>query len=118
MNTVNPINFAVLEEAANSVGWEVHEENESGGTTIYRFSRFSPSEEDLEYYARPERLLDDLWDNYRFFDVDEHVELWVGSRGQNGVPGTIRELLEDAEAIDKLLEQLFEAVRDASHIRI
>ena len=37
------------------------------------------------------------------FDVDEHVELWIESRGKDGVPGTARELVEDAEAIDKML---------------
>lgn len=37
------------------------------------------------------------------FDVDEHVELWVDSRGQNGVPATVRELLEDAESIKETL---------------
>lgn len=38
------------------------------------------------------------------FDVDEHVELWINERGRNGVPATIRVLVEDAEWIkDRLL---------------
>lgn len=31
------------------------------------------------------------------FDVDDHVGIWIDSRGKNGVPGSIRDLLEDAE---------------------
>lgn len=46
------------------------------------------------------------------FDVDEHVEMWIDARkrGVSGVPSTIRELLEDAEAIQKMLNDLVEAL--------
>ena len=46
------------------------------------------------------------------FDVDEHVERWIDARkrGVSGVPSTIRELLEDAEAIQKMLNDLAEAL--------
>lgn len=41
------------------------------------------------------------------YDADEHAELWIGSRGQNGVPNcSIRELLDDAEEIGKMYETL------------
>ncbi len=37
------------------------------------------------------------------FDEDYHVESLIGSRGKNGVPSSIRELCDDADAIkDKL----------------
>ena len=41
------------------------------------------------------------------FDVDEHIEMWIEARGNgvNGVPNT-RELVEDAEDISKMLEEL------------
>lgn len=42
------------------------------------------------------------------FDADEHVELWIHGRGENGVPGTVRELLEDADAIQQMLDDLYE----------
>ena len=39
------------------------------------------------------------------YNVDEEVELYVNMRGQNGVPSTIRELLDDCqEAKDTLLD--------------
>lgn len=31
------------------------------------------------------------------FDVDEAVEPWIDMRGQNGVPNSIRDLLDDAD---------------------
>ena len=39
------------------------------------------------------------------YDVDEEVELYANMRGQNGVPSTIRELLDDCqEAKDTLMK--------------
>jgi hypothetical protein len=46
------------------------------------------------------------------FDHDEHAEMWVEGRGKNGVPGTIRQLLDDAEAIDKMLQDLAAALAE------
>ena len=48
------------------------------------------------------------------YDVDEEVELYVDMRGKNGVPDTVRELLDDCqEAKDtlmKIVRRLHEAV--------
>ena len=40
------------------------------------------------------------------FDPDDHAEMWVNSRGQNGVPSSIRELIEDADAIGAKLKEV------------
>lgn len=45
------------------------------------------------------------------FDPDEHAEMWVDSRGRGGVPATIRELLDDAEAIKKHLAETAEKLK-------
>ena len=49
-----------------------------------------------------------------YFDVDEHVEMWIEARrnGVRGVPSSIRELVEDAEDIDKMLEELADALAE------
>ena len=39
------------------------------------------------------------------FDVDEHIEILIPYRGKNGVPGSIRALVEDAEDIQAILSQ-------------
>lgn len=38
------------------------------------------------------------------FDPEEHAELWISIRGKNGVPNSIRDLLEDADAIHEFLK--------------
>lgn len=85
------------------------------------FERWSPAGEDIplercfDKVRFPELGIHDIakWlqEEYEVFDVDEHVELWIGSRGKNGVPATVRELLEDAEAIERMLEELAIKVR-------
>ena len=44
------------------------------------------------------------------FNPDANVELWLRERGTDGVPETIRELLEDAEAIQESLNDLADAL--------
>ena len=50
------------------------------------------------------------------FDADEHAEMWLPHRGENGVPDDIRTLIDDAEGIkNKLLsvaEQLEEITKE------
>lgn len=48
------------------------------------------------------------------FDPDEHIEMWVMARhnGAKGVP-SIRELVHDAEDIDKMLQELAAALQEA-----
>lgn len=40
------------------------------------------------------------------FDIDEEVEIWIPSRGKNGVPSSISTLLHDAEWKLEQLESL------------
>ena len=39
------------------------------------------------------------------FDPDEHAEGWVEYRGKGGCPSSIRELIEDADAINSMLKE-------------
>lgn len=45
-----------------------------------------------------------------YFDANEHVEFLVESRGTRGVPNSVRALVEDAEAIQMMLDELAEAL--------
>lgn len=55
---------------------------------------------------------DNLESYYEGFDVDEHIEMWVEAKrsGTSGVP-SIRELVEDAEAIDGMILELSQELR-------
>ena len=48
------------------------------------------------------------------FDIDEHIEMWIEARknGVSGVPST-RELVKDAEDIDKMLQEIAAALSRA-----
>ena len=64
-------------------------------------------------------LLKEMRDRANFYDADEHAELWVGSRGQNGVPYcSIRDLLNDAEEIGKMYNTLADVLeKESGHDR-
>ena len=72
----------------------------------------SPAGENLIVPVGADNFVQNVRDYAASFDVDEHVEMWVGSRGQRGVPDTIRELLDDAEDIKKMLDELATALED------
>jgi hypothetical protein len=50
-------------------------------------------------------FLHELWAYSQSFDPDEHAAMWVGIRGQYGIPDSIRTLIDDADAIGKELEK-------------
>ena len=51
-------------------------------------------------------FIDSLEEIVSDFDVDEEVEIWIPSRGKNGVPNSIETLVEDAKWKLKQLEDL------------
>lgn len=63
-----------------------------------------------------EDLVKDFVRHAENYDVDEEVELFVDMRGQNGVPSTVREILDDCqEAKDtlmKIAEKLQAVIKD------
>jgi hypothetical protein len=60
---------------------------------------------EFEYDGTPEDFVFRFAEAAENYDVDDEVELYVGLRGQRGVPNTVRELLDDCqEAKDTLME--------------
>lgn len=47
---------------------------------------------------------------YRVFDVDDECEHYIANRGKNGVPDSVRDILEDQEWKDKFLSDLSDAI--------
>ena len=96
-------------EAVEALGWTVHESED-----YVEFCNCSPAGEDLcEEYAKDEDILDWALDIARNFDADEHIEMWVDAKrsGVSGVPST-RELVEDADEIQKMYDALCDAIRE------
>ena len=60
---------------------------------------------EIDYDGTVENLVDKFTAYAENYDVDGEVEIYVNMRGENGVPSSIRELLDDCqEAKDTLME--------------
>ena len=95
--------------ACEKLGWTVKEYDDG---TI-NISQYSPAGEDFFFEVESaDGFAEKVRDYYLDFDVDEHVELWLPSRGERGVPASISALLYDAEAIENMLEELSIAVSE------
>lgn len=105
-----------LLEKAEELGWTVGEpyQEESTKRCFIPLENYSPAGEDLceeiEFRKRDQvaSFTNSLFDLYMEFDVDDHVEMWIEARrnGVAGVPSSIKALVEDAEAIEKMYENL------------
>lgn len=94
-------------EVLDNLGWAVSDVSSDNRLDI---KKRSPAGEDYCFTVYADYLVEDVNDKADFFDVDKHVLLWVNKRGICGVPGTIRELLDDAEAIKAMLNELADAL--------
>lgn len=58
-------------------------------------------------------LIEHLEDYYEDFDVDYETYIWLDQwgHGKNGAPYRLRAVLEDSEAIEKMVEALLKAIR-------
>ena len=95
-------------EVCERLDWSVHEYKD-GSVDV---AKQSPAGEDFSFGVSSENFVEEVKMYAAYFDVDEHVELWVNGRGKNGVPSRIRERVEDAEAIDKMLQELAAALAE------
>lgn len=96
-------------EICEANGWSVTE-NSAGD---FEIEKYSPAGEDFsfsvcvgdennaEYWRK-------VFDYESDFDPSEHAVMWYGQN--RGEPSSLRDLLDDAEAIKKMLEQLWRAL--------
>lgn len=80
------------------------------GTTDVELEKYSPAGEDFIFTVSIDNFISDVIEYASDFDADEHAEMWVESRGKNGVPSSIRVLIDDADDIDKMLQELSDAL--------
>lgn len=98
--------FDSAEEAFEALDWG-YTYSESGEIEL---EKHSPAGEDFIFSIDGQNIPQEVREYAEGFDVDEHVALWVDERGKRGVPETARELVEDAEAIKAMLEELADAL--------
>lgn len=93
----------VLEE----LEWRVSSYYDDSSVDI---ENWSPAGEDLIVSAKVDDFPASVREYYLSFDIDEHVEMWVEAKhndrdGHMGIPDVVT-LVDDARAIDKMLEEL------------
>lgn len=110
-------------DKAEELDWSytVYEELWQNTRTYVEMEKYSPAGEDFimtidfKEEDQAESFLKDLSDYAENFDIDEHVDMWMPSRGKGGCPSTARELVEDAEAIAEMIKELYEELDNVLH---
>lgn len=99
MNTNSEKLFAYIE----TLGWNVY----CGDDGYAELSKRSGAGEDFLFTVSANNLIEDVKDYAESFDSEEHAAMWydAGQRGVRGVP-SLHELVEDADAIQEMLEDL------------
>lgn len=90
-------------EICENLGWNI---NECDGGTV-EVCQYSPAGEDFFFTVNIKNFTKEVDEYADDFDPDEHIAMWIEAR-KNGVAGvpTTRELVHDAEAIQKMLKEL------------
>lgn len=110
-------------DKAEELDWSytVYEEPGQNNRMYAEMEKYSPAGEDFimtidfKEEDQAESFLKDLYDYAENFDIDEHVEMWMPSRGKGGCPCTARELVEDAEAIAEMIKELYKELDNVQH---
>lgn len=97
-------------EICEALEWAVTECDDG---TI-ELEKYSPAGEDFIFYVEAENFAKEVEEYANNFDPDDHIAMWleVKRRGTcSGIPSP-RELVHDAEEIDKMLRELAEALTE------
>ena len=97
-----------IKNLLDKLGWSVYED-EQGGVDL---RKGSPAGEDFGFYVETENFIENVIIYARNFDPDEHATMWVENMHTvSGVPQSIRTLLDDADDIKEMLEDLADALK-------
>ena len=71
----------------------------------------SPAGEDFFFYSDKKRFAESIKEYAEDFDSDEHAAMWIENmKTVNGVPQSVRVLIDDADAIKEMLMELSEQI--------
>ena len=104
----------LLEEYDFNLCGKITERYSEKGQYDIELETYSPEGEDvivsLIYDGTEEGFISAFVEYANWFDAEEHAEMWIECRGKNGVPESIKDLLEDAEWIKNMLLEVGEAL--------
>lgn len=101
---------------AESDSWVVSEETFVNGKGLL-FSKYSPAGHDFNISVEPSNKFEDLLEHIKYyhdnFDVDYETYIWLDSdgHGRNGAPYHIKDLVEDMEACQKMILELYNLLK-------
>ena len=95
---------------AESLGWIVFSKNDSP-VAEHTFIQVSPLGEGFQFSVScdADHITDEIRKYAESFDPDEHARMWITST-TNGVPGSVRDIIDNAEAIKAMLMELAVAI--------
>lgn len=109
------LNDKIIEIAENN-GFIIHEVEKQGNDFYVEINQGTPLGEDwwetIWFDGTDEGFIKAVRERYNNFDVDEETEIWIESRGKNGVPSSIKALVEDAEWKESMLDKLADELEE------
>ena len=97
----------VLEKYDFALCGKISERYSEKGKYDIELETFSPKGEDvivpLIYDGTEDSFIAAFIEYANWFEAEDHAEMWIEGRGTNGVPESIKDLLEDAEWIKNIL---------------
>lgn len=100
---------AQIEELLDKVSFNLYSLNFHNGQYVTELGFCSDAGEDfvmvIWFDGTKKNFVDEFHQYALDFDADEHAEQWVNMRGKDGVPSTIRGLIEDADSIQEYLDE-------------
>ena len=101
-------------DALEAHDFNVCSNNAQGGEYVAELETYSPEGEDVIVVIWHDGTIPGFVRAFREyandFDADEHAEGWIAHRGENGCPSSIRALIEDADAIQRMLNDMADAL--------
>ena len=84
------------------LGWEVYETEDD-----IELRKFSPLGEDFGFSVDADKFIEGVRKYWQDFEPDEHAAMWFNAKDRvPGVPRDLQALLNDANAIDEMIDDL------------
>lgn len=113
------LNDKVIDVLENK-GFAIHEVEKQNDDFIVEINQYTPLGEDwwetIWFDGTNEGFVKAARERYFNFDVDEEAEIWIENRGKNGVPNSIKALVEDAEWKESMLRELADELEEIKFI--